>query len=212
MVHSPSAGKEPTRTERVVASIRRDILWGAFAPGERLVETALAEHHQVARSTVREALQRLASMGYAIGEPHKGFVVREFTHDDVVGLGEVFALLEIRALQSVRFPLPAASLSVMRGAAEQMAELTFPDDLDRFAELDRVFHGCLVAASGRPWLLDAWRRQGALLSVMTVPLLGVDVSGGRKQRGRHLELLDRVVAGDRLGLRRAIREHYHQVD
>ena len=204
-------GKKSTLVERVVANIRSEIVQGSLIAGERLVETALADRHKVARSTIREALHRLASMGFVVGGAHKGFAVRKFTHEDVVGLGEVFALLEIGALQSIRFPLPALTVAAMHRAAEQMAELDLPRDLVRFSELDRVFHGCLMAASERPWIEDAWRRQGQLLSVMAVPLLSPGSSySGQLQCSRHLELLKSAIAGDRLALWDTIKAHYHQ--
>lgn len=205
--------KKPTRVEGVATSLRNEILLGQRYPRERLAELALAEEHKVSRGTIREALQRLAAMGFVIGEAHRGYSVREFSHEDVVGLGEVFAMLEVQALQSIEFPVSTATVDIMRESAEKMGELELLRDFDKFWELDRTFHGALIAESNHPWLVDAWRRQQPFLSVITVPLLrpGVD-HPGNIATSRHLELLDAVVSGDVTLLRRAIEDHYHQHD
>jgi DNA-binding GntR family transcriptional regulator len=210
---SRTVQKKPTRVEMVATTLRNEILLGSRYPRERLAELDLAEQHKVSRGTIREALQRLAAMGFVVGEPHRGYSVREFGHEDVVGLGEVFAMLEIQAIRSIKFPVSSEAVEIMRESAQEMSELDMLRDFDRFWELDRTFHGTLIAESKHPWLVDAWRRQQPFLSVITVPLLrpGVDYPGSIATE-RHLELLDAVVNGDAAALRRAIEDHYHQHD
>ena len=41
-----------------------------------------------------------------------GFVVREFTYDDVIGLGEVFAKLDLQATTNIKFPISTETLAV----------------------------------------------------------------------------------------------------
>jgi DNA-binding GntR family transcriptional regulator len=213
-IESRMVQKKPTRVETVATTLRNEILLGSRYPRERLAELDLAEHHQVSRGTIREALQRLAAMGFVVGEPHRGYSVREFSHEDVVGLGEVFAMIELQAVRSIKFPVSSETVKIMRESAEQMAELDMLRDFDRFWELDRAFHGSLIAESKHPWLIDTWRRQQPFLSVITVPAIlrpGVKYPG-RVATERHLELLDAVLSGDAAVLRKAIEEHYHQHD
>lgn len=209
-----SAQRKPTRVETVAITLRNEILLGSRYPRERLAELDLAEEHKVSRGTIREALQRLAAMGFVVGEPHRGFTVREFSHEDVVGLGEVFAMIELQAIRSIEFPLSPKTVKTMRTSAERMSDLDLLRDFDRFWELDRAFHGALIEESKRPWLIDTWRRQQPFLSVITVPTVlrpGVKYPGSVATE-RHLELLDAVMSGDAELLRDAVEEHYHQHD
>ena len=211
---SRTAQKKPTRVDMVATALRNEILLGARYPRERLGELDLAEQHKVSRGTIREALQRLAAMGFVLGEPHRGYSVREFSHEDVVGLGEVFAMIELQAVRSIKFPVSPETVQTMREAAEQMGELDLVRDFDRFWELDRTFHGSLIAECKHPWLIDTWRRQQPFLNVITVPTIlrpGVKYPG-EVATERHLKLLDAVVGGDPEILQRAIEDHYHQHD
>jgi len=58
----------------------RDILHGLsegrYAPGQRLVEPDLMVRYGVGRSTVREALGRLAAGGVVVQAPHRGAQIR----------------------------------------------------------------------------------------------------------------------------------------
>ena len=211
---SRTTQKKPTRVDMVATALRNEILLGTRYPRERLGELDLAEQHKVSRGTIREALQRLAAMGFVLGEPHRGYSVREFSHEDVVGLGEVFAMIELQAVRSIQFPVSPETVQTMRDAAEQMSELDLVRDFDRFWELDRIFHGSLIAECKHPWLIDTWRRQQPFLNVITVPTIlrpGVKYPG-EVATERHLKLLDAVVGGDPEILQRAIEDHYHQHD
>ena len=206
-----SNDKATTLVDAVSLSLRNELLLGLRYPRERLGEHALAEEHKVSRGTIREALQRLAAMGFVVGEPHRGYSVREFSHEDVVGLGEVFAMLEIHALRNITFPVRDGTVNAMRESAKGMAELELPRDFDQFWELDRMFHGSLIAESSHPWLVDTWRRQQPFLNVISVPLMRPGISyPGSIAMARHLELLDAVVGGEVRVLHKAIEEHYHQ--
>jgi DNA-binding GntR family transcriptional regulator len=201
----------PTRVDEVVAALRTRILQGGLGPGERLVEVALTEQLGVGRSTVREALQRLALLGFLDGGSHRGYAVRAFTTDDAVRIGEVFALLEQRAAQSVTRPLPDDVVTTMREAAEEMRALVLPRDIDRSCELDRTFHGAFVNGCSNPWIVDAWRRQGPLLHVMVIPIIRSGISGtGAHQAVRHLELLRVIGTGTSADVSAAIDTHYRQ--
>lgn len=197
-----------TRVERVVADLSGRIVRGALQPGDRLTELALVDELGVGRSTIREALQRLALIGFLVGESHRGYSVRAFTSEDAIGIGEVFTILEQRAVETVTFPVDPTVADQMRAAAEAMKPLELPDDIDRICELDRVFHGSLVDACSSPWIKDAWRRQGPLLKVMVVPLLRSGENSNQCQR--HLDLLAEVESGDVRRIKEALALHYRQ--
>jgi DNA-binding GntR family transcriptional regulator len=200
-----------TVVENLVLELRRQIVHESLGANERLTEVKLAQSNDVSRNTVREALLRLADNGFVVGEPHKGYTVRHFAADDIRGIGEVFATLEVAAIRNTSFPVSSSTTDVMFDAASSMARLELWDDVDRLCELDRIFHGALVGASGRPWIIDAWRRQGPLLNAMVVPMLRhKPVHNGIQQCTRHLELLNFVVEGAAADLESKLLEHYYQ--
>ncbi|MCG7321627.1 GntR family transcriptional regulator [Arsenicicoccus bolidensis] len=71
--HTPA---EPA-SRRLAHLLREDITQGALAPGDKLPsERALAETHDVARNTAREAIRILADEGLVTAEHGRGVFVR----------------------------------------------------------------------------------------------------------------------------------------
>jgi len=100
----------PDQTEDV---LRRQILSGERAPGERLNEVQIAAELSVSRGPVREAMQRLSRDGLIRVVPHKGAFVRR------LGTAEIVSLYEVRmSLEST-----AAGLAAERRTAEDLAQL-----------------------------------------------------------------------------------------
>ncbi|MDR1790140.1 MAG: GntR family transcriptional regulator [Propionibacteriaceae bacterium] len=73
--------------------LREDILTGVFAQQQRLLETSLAEHYQVSRTPVREALAALQQEGL-IERTGNGYRVRTGTAEDVIEIYEGRIALE----------------------------------------------------------------------------------------------------------------------
>ena len=77
-----------------VSWLRRAILAGDMAPGQRLVEEELAGLLGVSRASVREALFDLAADGLAERIPNRGARVRAVTVDEAVAITECRMALE----------------------------------------------------------------------------------------------------------------------
>ena len=141
--------------ELAVARLRREILSGAFAPGDRLVEEQITRRFGISRAPLREALRLLGEQHLVEHVPRRGARVATLTGNDVAELFEVRDVLERfavgRALPGAggRLERLARQLETMRLAA------TAGDDLAR-ADAHRRFHVELVALAGQRQLLAVY--------------------------------------------------------
>ena len=78
----------------VAARLRRDILAGEYAPGERLVELQLTDRYGAGRAAIRAALVELATEGLIDKETNRGASVRQISIDEAVQITEARAALE----------------------------------------------------------------------------------------------------------------------
>lgn len=78
----------------VAARLRRDILAGEYAPGERLVELQLTERYGAGRAAIRAALVELATEGLLDRETNRGASVRQISIDEAIQITEARAALE----------------------------------------------------------------------------------------------------------------------
>ena len=64
---------------RAADAIRRDIIEGRFADGERLITMELAQRYGLSLAPIREALHQLSAEGIVVIQPKRGAVVRAIT-------------------------------------------------------------------------------------------------------------------------------------
>jgi GntR family transcriptional regulator, trigonelline degradation regulator len=79
---------------QVLGALRRAILSGRLAPGQRLTERALIEMLDVSRTVIREALRQIEAEGLIEIIPNKGPVVRELSPAEAQDLYRIRAVLE----------------------------------------------------------------------------------------------------------------------
>lgn len=161
-----SFGFEPVIRETLSSQIREQLLQritdGTLAPGARVPsERDLSEQFGVARTSVREAMQGLISMGVVERRGNRSYVVEhlpDVNFDEIDGRKEfVRQLFETRRL----LELPMIGLAAERATAEQRDEIRelaaeFRADmaLDRFRPLDHHFHSVIARACGNPLLVE----------------------------------------------------------
>jgi|BogFormECP03_OM2_1039629.scaffolds.fasta_scaffold00042_2 DNA-binding GntR family transcriptional regulator len=144
-----------TRTEEVYQFLRRDLLNGRIAPGERLKLVELSNRFELSQSVIREALARLAEMGLVVATPQRGFRVRDLSVQDVQALTE--ARVEIESA-TLRLAIERGDIHWETGvlASHHLLENTPVLDDGQFNEdwlaRHHAFHRALLAGSGNPHL------------------------------------------------------------
>lgn len=145
----------------IAGMVRQDIVDGRFRPRDRLPsERAFADLYKVARGTVRDALNQLASQGLVEIRPGSGTYVTVSSSADT---NPVIANASPLELIDARFALEPhiCRLAVLHGRQadfDQMEQLL--DDMDagvddpvRFAERDTELHSLLAETAGNSLLI-----------------------------------------------------------
>lgn len=123
----------------VANELRRRIVSGHFAPGERLVELVLSRELGASRTPIRLAFEELEKDGLLERLPTRGFRVRQFNPADIGDAIDVRGTLEGMA----------ARLVAERGASPEVLDM-----LDACVEEGRLV---LQEAAARDFQLDARR-------------------------------------------------------
>ncbi len=181
-----------------VRRLRREILGGDLAPGERLIEEQLTHRFGISRAPLREALRELAQQGLVEHLPRRGVRVAELTADDVDELFGLRDVLEQYAMQ-LALPLPdPGRLAGLTKAWEAMAAAAGAGDAFRENEAHCRFHIEVVALAGQRQLLMAFepvifRMQLYMAANLRLEAQHRDTSQGVQ---RHRRLLDAIASGD----------------
>lgn len=135
--------------------LRRRILDGSFAPGERLIEVELAAGLQISRTPLREALRGLAQEGIVSHRPNKGFHVPDITGEEAAALYELRTAIETEAarLAAVRradseLESMYACLASAKSIIESGSQAPYPKDLDFHRLVFDASHSSLIEQRG----------------------------------------------------------------
>jgi DNA-binding GntR family transcriptional regulator len=193
--------------ESAYQTMRRRILDNAWPPGYRALEQELALELGVSRTPVHEALIRLQSEGLVEVIPRHGMSVLPVSAADMRDIYEMLTALEAMAAElAVRRSTGVAELKPLQDASRDMARALRADDLDAWAAADESFHRQLVALSGNRLLIEAvqncWDRAHRARMV-TLRMRPKPTPSTRE----HMEVVDRIRAGDARGAFEAHRAH-----
>jgi GntR family transcriptional repressor for pyruvate dehydrogenase complex len=216
-METPVAGAD--RVSELVGHFEQQILSGKFAPGDLLPsERSLSVEMNVSRSVVREAINRLASLGLVRSVHGSGTRVEAPSgrpisegYQRLLRQGEV----DLVHLAQVRLPLETtiAGLAARHRTDEHLtrmeqAQLVLAQQrgsLEVHVRADLEFHALLAEASGNP-----------LFGIVLAPIQELLIESRRRTLGRHgarmahehhEAILDAVRRGDEPGAVEAMRRH-----
>ncbi len=149
-------------SEKAYHHIRQQVFTGELAPGDRLVNRALAKQLGTSFIPVREAISRLASEGLVEQVAGAGAFVRSFDRQEISEIYDVRELFEpFAAAEAARF-LTDHELAELESLLEEWEALgevildrkrgATDRDLDRWLDLNERFHEVMIAASRNRFL------------------------------------------------------------
>ncbi len=146
----------PTRADWVEKQLRRDILHGVYAPGERLLAAELAKNYAVSLTPLREALQRLSTDGLIAMTPQRGVRVTPLSLRTAEEIYELRCLLEPMALRKSMARADEAWREKVQRTYISLVEVTSEDrpEVVAIEETNRAFHQALISRCESRWLLN----------------------------------------------------------
>ena len=165
---------------------------GTYRPGDRLVESELAERFGVSRTPVREALQRLETQSM-LTRDGRSLIVATLDHNQLAELYTVRTELEALAARLAARHASREEVRVLGAMVEE--DRAILDDPQALARANRRFHHQIHLASHNRYLvqqLDIVHRTMALMahSSLAVPGRGDD------SLAEHREIVQAIGAGD----------------
>ncbi len=138
----------------VFNTLRQAIITGEFAPGERLMEIALANRLGVSRTPVREAIRKLELEGLVVMIPRKGAEVAKITEKDLRDVLEVRSSLEELAAELATERMNDEVKENLERALKEFEEAIESDDNAAIADSDVDFHDVIFEATGNARLIQ----------------------------------------------------------
>jgi DNA-binding GntR family transcriptional regulator len=193
---------------RVADQLRDLIREGAYAPGARLVERAIARELGTSHIPVREALARLAEEGLVVRLPRRGARVAELSPRLLGEISSVRVVLEQFVCERVLERWTPTAQAELTRLARKMTAAAERGSSKTVGELDVNFHETLWQLADHELLLEvAAGLRGRIERFLRAANAALAPDQLREHARAHAELVELLAAGDGAAVAVAMRRH-----
>ena len=184
-----------TIREQVYQILRDEICSGEFAPGTRLQEIELAEHLNVSRSPIREALRQLTADGLLIDIPNKGVYVKEFTVKDIKEIFDLRVMLESYSIYHSVGHITSARLERLLKILDELEKSFASDDLKTYTSTDEKLHVEIVHLADNSLINEIYERVRSMNQQFRILSL-MDHKRFKESLDEHRTIIESLTSGD----------------
>jgi len=197
------AARQRARTE-----LRRAVLAGDMAPGQRLVETELAEVFGVNRASMRAALMDLTAEGLVERIPNRGARVRMITRDEAIAITECRMVLEGLCAAKAAERVTDEQIGLLRQLRDRITESA--NEPLKYSSLNSELHRLVREFSGQAVAAGLLERLNAQL-VRHQFQLSLRPGRVKVSLPEHVAIIDAVIARNPEAAEQAARRHLRSV-
>jgi DNA-binding GntR family transcriptional regulator len=185
------------------------VMSGYYAPGERIVETRIAQELGISQAPLREALRDLEQLGCVVHEPFRGCSVRELSIADLLEAFPVRAALEGVAARLAAEQITGEELERLAALIEEMRAGAAAGDPVAESAADSAFHATIVEVARNGVLSRQWEQLQP--HARTFISLTLPSSDGGPVADRHLPILEALERRDPDAAVQAMHDHLSEV-
>lgn len=153
-----------TLSELAYTQLRNDILNGTWVPGQKLQISKLKDHYGIGWSPLREALNRLCTLGFVDKREQQGFYVSTIDEEELLELTNTRIWLDEMALRQSfcraskdweeRLLIASHRLTRCSQSRDKKTSVSSCD----WRDLHSRFHSALISNCGSEWLIHFCRQ------------------------------------------------------
>ena len=137
----------------VFENLKQAIVRGDFSPGNRLVESRIAEAMGISRTPVREAIHKLEREGLIKKLPQGGFYVLNLSREEIEETFGIRSVLESYAARLAAIKHQKEELEPLEEKIEAFQYFLNRGEMEALLKINTEFHGLLYAMSRSPKLV-----------------------------------------------------------
>lgn len=133
---------------RVYLGILEDLDSGRMVPGQRLVETDLAQRFEVGRNAVREAMQHLAGRGVVDLSPNRSPAIRRLDLAETAEVLDVADAMTRLAARIAAMRSRPSDAEALKAATDELAKAAASGETGQFNRARRGFYRTVLLMGG----------------------------------------------------------------
>jgi len=140
-------------TEIALETIINLIMNHHYKPGDRLLETGLGEKLNMSRTPIRDALSKLASLGFLEkAKSQKGYLIPLLTPQDMEYVFQTRSLLESYSVIMAIKNSSDKELKKLKDINKKEKQAFYKKDKKKYANFNQLFHFSIAKMAHNPYL------------------------------------------------------------
>ena len=201
---------EPSATDTIVAALTRAIVEHRLQPGAKLTEQTLADHFDVSRTLVRQALFQLSQRRLVTLEPARGAFVASPSAEEARQVFAVRRMLEVELTRAFVAAATPAHIDALRDHVAREQAAVQRQDVEGRTELLGDFHVLMAELLGNHVLADVLQDLLARCAIAT--LMYQSSHAAHDSSAEHAALVECFAAGNVTRAVKLMREHLDHVE
>ena len=185
---------------------------GTYKPGDRIIESKIANKLRISQGAVREAIRVLVEKGFLIYEPFKGARFKEYSFEDLEDCMRVRIELEEIAIKWAieKHNWKKFDVTYLENLFKKMLSYVEKKEYLKRTKKDQEFHRHLVIASGSESLLNIWTKLSDYYWVYVWLFFDrfLDKSFLQEKSIRHQPIIEAIKCRDRKLLIKSLESHF----
>jgi DNA-binding GntR family transcriptional regulator len=197
-------------TELAITALRAALFEGELSPGQRLVESDLAETYGVSRASVRAALIALTADGLVERIPNRGARVRVVSVAEAVAITECRMVLEGLCAAKAAERADDAQIEVLTTLGGKLRQAVADGEPMRYSSLNRELHRLVREYAQQPAAAELLDRLNGQI-VRHQFRLALRAGRPHVSLPEHLAMIDAIARRDPAAAEAATRAHLASV-
>ncbi|MBZ9557940.1 MULTISPECIES: GntR family transcriptional regulator [unclassified Modicisalibacter] len=192
----------------IYETLRRRILTLEIKPGSPLDEVSLAEHFNLSRSPVRDALARLMSEGLVTVLSNRSAIVKPIEFDQLPRYIDALDLVQRAVTRLAAGQRTASDLEAIHAKNQEYMAAVEQSDFCLMSEKNKEFHLRISLAAGNPYFTQYYETlldEGQRLIHLQLSFIVSDMD--RQIGNDHEDIIQAITAGDADWAEKAAHEH-----
>jgi len=147
--------KRKSLSDEVFEKLKNDIVNVRYKQGEFITEAEVAHRFRISKTPAREALNRLNVEGFVESIPHKGYLVKSLSVNDILNLYQFRTILETASIELAILYASDKDLEQLEMMSSEKFIMNDEEDYRRCAEANYRFHMLIAKIGQNPLLVNA---------------------------------------------------------
>ncbi len=191
---------------QVFEQLKKMIFDGEFRPGNRIIESEVAESIGISRTPVREALHKLEAERLIVRLPKGGYVVKGMSMGEIEEIFDIRVILESFAGYLAAERWKDNEIAPLEDKLEEFEKYLMINDLKELTRLNTEFHELLYALSKSPKLIEMINNLRDEIFLLREILLE-SMKMGTLSHNDHKEIIKAIKHREAKKVERLIKEH-----